>query len=102
MTTPAAVIREFAGFLAEDASATDLARVLAFVENRSSWQAAMPPGKRLFDLDCRGLDSPDRAIACLQRVVARQKPGIPLPIAPAAYIKRLTGRLRTLGSSPAP
>jgi hypothetical protein len=40
--TPEKVIDEFAGFLSEPESAAELAQVIRYIENRSTWQAGMP------------------------------------------------------------
>jgi hypothetical protein len=100
--TPAEVIRDFAGILANDSSAAALARVLAFVENHSSWHASVPTTWRMPDLKTDGLNSPIDALAVLQKVTARERSPIPLPVTPAQYITRLGDRLKTPASSPAP
>ena len=45
--TPATVLREFAAALVEEGSVADLVEVIAFLENRSSWEAGLPEGDRL-------------------------------------------------------
>jgi hypothetical protein len=100
--TPEQVIREFAGLIADDATAADLASVLAFLENHSTWQAALPRKARLADLPCGDLDSPAKAMARLQRVKPRAGAAIPMPVKPAAYVEKLAERLRVLASQPSP
>lgn len=98
--TPKRAIDEFAATVAENESVETLAHVLAFVENRSSWQAATPAKYRLPDLDTGGLDSPSRALAGLRTVKPRGSTRIPLPIKPQTYLGGLAERLSVLSSQP--
>jgi len=99
--TPATVLREFAAALAEEGSVADLVQVIAFVENRSSWEAGLPDRDRLPPLPCT-LESPEEALATLQGVAPLAEAGLPLRETPEAYLKRLAGRLRSLAEADRP
>lgn len=94
--TPEHALDEFAGLIADDATKGVLGRVLRFIENHSNWQNSLPAERRLPNLDCAGLDTPEEALKLLDTVVPRAKARVTLPETPAAYIERLRARLRTL------
>ncbi len=93
---PEGVITEFAAQLAEAGSAGDLARVLSFIENHSTWEASLPPQYRLPAFEGTGFADASEALATLEKVEPRQRPDIPLAEPPAAYLARLGERLRDL------
>jgi hypothetical protein len=100
--TPAGVLREFAGVLAEEGSAGDLARVLAFIENHRTWHESLPVRDRLPDLDCGGLDTPEKAQESLRGVRFLERGAIPLPVKPAEYAAKLAQRLKVLAGDRRP
>jgi hypothetical protein len=98
--TPEDVLREFADFLAEPASAAALAQVLTFVENHSTWEAGTPERDRLPKLACP-LASANEAVARLSEVKPKRETSFPLPESPEAYVARVRDRLRIIGEKPA-
>jgi hypothetical protein len=100
--TPAGVIDEFAGHVADEATQDALAQVLRFIENHSSWQASLPPEDRLEDFDCGDLASAAEALRRLNQVTSRTHPTFPLPEPPADYLQRLRQRLEVLAALEGP
>ena len=101
--TPEQVIDEFARFLAEPQSVADLAQVIRFLENQSTWQAGLPERHREPNFDVGPLDSPAKAYDQLNRVALREKCGLPeLPGSPAAYVQKMKQRFRVLGGDTIP
>jgi hypothetical protein len=94
--TPDQVIGEFAGCIAEPGTAAELARVIKFIENHSTWQAGMPKKYRLPDFDVEPLKSAQEACQILTTVVVRKQCPLPMMKPPAAYVKKLKERLQIL------
>lgn len=94
--TPAEILREFAGLIAEPESVEILADVLAYIENNSSWEAGMPEKYRLSPLDAGTLNVPAEALSLLEKVKALDESAFPLPEAPPAYLERLKARITFL------
>ncbi|HZO90677.1 MAG TPA: hypothetical protein VFB38_20280 [Chthonomonadaceae bacterium] len=94
--TPEAFLDEYAGIIADDATKRPLAQVLRFIENHSNWENSLPPQYRLKPLDSGEVTSAQVAMAWLAKVTPREKPPIPLPEPPAAYLKRLQRRLEAI------
>lgn len=97
--TPRQIIDEFAGFLSESETAPALARVLCYVENRSTWQSGMPPAYRLPDFDVGAVQSPQDALTLLAKVRPRQESVVlSLSKPPAQYVEKLKQRLALLAA----
>ncbi|MHB0998664.1 MAG: hypothetical protein ACYC27_05405 [Armatimonadota bacterium] len=96
--TPEQVIDDFAGFISEDATQSGLIQVLRFIENHSTWQASIPEQHRLPNFSCR-FKSAKSAIAALDKVTPRDKPGMPLSETPSKYLQRLRDRLQDIAIS---
>jgi len=94
--TPEQVIIEFSGFISEPKTAGELATVLRFIENRSTWQAGMPEKYRLTDFDVGSLKSAKDALDMLAKVAVRNHCPLPMEKAPAAYVEKLKERLEML------
>jgi hypothetical protein len=94
--TPEQVILEFSGFISEPKTAGDLAMVLRFIENRSTWQAGMPEKYRLPNFDVGSLRSAKDALDLLAKVTVRKQCPLPMEKPPAAYVEKLTERLEML------
>jgi hypothetical protein len=94
--TPQQIIADFAGFLSEPETAADLATVLRYIENHSTWQAGMPTAYRLPDFDVRPLKSPQDALALLAKVRLRPESVSPMSKPPAQYVLKLKDRLEML------
>jgi hypothetical protein len=94
--TPDLAIREFAGFCSEPETADDLAAVLKFIENNSTWQAGMQPERRLPNFDTGEMKSPQDALNALAKVVARKQSDLPMPRPTADYLLKLKERLEML------
>ncbi len=94
--TPERVISEFASFIAEPDSIADLARVIAFIENHSTWQAGLPSKCRLPDFDAGARMTAQAALDTLARISVRAQNTLPLPQPPAAYVERLLARVKML------
>jgi len=94
--TACEVVRAFAGLIADDASANDLAAILAFIENHSSWQASMPPALRMPALGLGDLTTSEQALARLRTVQVRRETRIPLPVKPERYLDLIGDRLKAL------
>lgn len=90
--TPESVLREFAGTLVEEQSVDALTEVLAFIENHSSWEGGIPTAHRLPPLPTP-LKEVAAARAQLSTVSPRPTATLPMPEAPAEYLKRLDERL---------
>lgn len=96
--TPAAVLDEFAGLVAEEGSRKRLGLVLRFIENHSNWEISLPVERRLPPFACGELKTPIEALAALETITPRARPAIALPETPAAYLTRLRRRLRTIAA----
>lgn len=94
--TCAQVLRDFAGFISEPATAGDLMEVLHYIENRSTWQAGMPEKYRLPNFDTASIHSAADARAKLSKVVVRERGGLPLVDTPATWVKKIDHRLEML------
>ncbi len=92
--TPERVLDEYARCLADEASWRDLAQVLRFVENSSTWERKLPPENRLPHLTC-DLKSVEEARHALNRVVPRAKPLFALPEPARGFLSRLARRLES-------
>ncbi|NPV46850.1 MAG: hypothetical protein HPY69_07820 [Armatimonadetes bacterium] len=91
--TPERVLDELAGHLATRQTQKDLAQVLRFSENNSTWGASLPEQCRLPPLATQ-IQTAAEALGILDRVVPRDEPSLALPEPPAAYLARLKDRLR--------
>lgn len=100
--TPDEVISEFAGFVADDKTKANLAQVLKFVENNSTWQAGLPAQYRLADFDVGTLKTAVDAYDELNGVGVCLKSRFPLPDTPIAYLAKVKERLRALGGDSIP
>jgi hypothetical protein len=98
--TPLAVIREFAGKLADRGSVEDLVHVLCFIENHCTWQDGLPVSRRLPDLPSAEVTDAEQALAALARVQPLAAARLPMPEAPSDYLKRLQSRLENLAAEP--
>ena len=96
--TPEKLLNEYAGIVADGASRAALARVLRFIENHSNWQNSLPPRYRLPDIGPSDVPSAQAAMALLDSVTPRADPPIVLPEPPAAYLRRLQGRLEAIAA----
>jgi len=96
--TPEALLDEYAGIIADEATWRVLASVLRFIENHSNWQNSLPRPYRLRDFDCGDVTSVAVAKERLATVVPRATPPIPLPEPPAPYLKRLGRRLEAIAA----
>jgi hypothetical protein len=94
--TPEAFLEEYAGLIADDATKGELARVLRFIENHSNWENSLPSQYRLKPLDCGEVTSARIAMERLAKITPRERPPIPLPEPPAAYLQRLQKRLEAI------
>ena len=94
--TPEGVISEFASFIVEPDSIADLAQVIAFIENHSTWQAGLPLKYRLPDFDTGAQMTARTALDALARMSIRAHSTLPLPLSPAAYVERLHARVKML------
>jgi len=99
--TPESVINEFAGCLATPESAGELAAVLRFLENRSTWTLGLPSARRLPEFTETPLASVEDAGRRLERVTLRNPCPLPLAGAPEVYLEKLRERLLLLASAPA-
>jgi len=97
--TPEQVILEFAGFISDSETAADLAQVIRFIENRSTWQAGMPEKYRLPNFDVTPLKSAHDAYNRLNKVAIRKRCPLPMMKPPAAYVEKLKERLRILAKT---
>jgi hypothetical protein len=93
-----AVLEEYAGLVADDATCGSLAIVLRLIENHSNWDNSLPPAYRLPRLDCGPVTTPALALERLAEVVPRAAPPIPLPEPPDAYLGRLRARLEEIAA----
>lgn len=94
--TPVPVMKDFCGLLAQPESVENLAGVLAFIENHSSWEAGLPEKYRLPPLTTPFENAEDAARA-LKTVQVLETPGLPFPEPGAKYLERLTQRLEVIG-----
>lgn len=90
--TPESVLRDFSAMLVPQAGVEALVEVLAFIENHSSWEGGMPETHRLPPL-VTPLADIAAARAHLATVTPRPTATMPMPEAPAEYLKRLDDRL---------
>jgi hypothetical protein len=97
--TPERVILEFAGFISEPETAANLAQVIRFIENHSTWQAGTPQKYRLPNFDVTPLKSAHDACQLLNKVAIRRQCPLPLIKPPAAYVEKLKERLRILAKT---
>jgi hypothetical protein len=97
--TPEQVILEFAGFISAPKTAADLAQVIRFIENHSTWQAGMPEKHRLPNFDVTPLKSAKEAYNILSKVAIRRQCPVPMIKPPAAYVEKLKERLRILAKT---
>ncbi|MHB9004767.1 MAG: hypothetical protein ACYC6C_12015 [Coriobacteriia bacterium] len=93
--TPDSVIREYSAYLADDASVSDLAQVIRFIENHSTWQSGLPVSARLSNFTDVP-DSTEQALNILNKVVLRADALSWLPEPPSEYIGRLRKRLEVI------
>jgi hypothetical protein len=75
--TPAALLDEYAGLIADDGTRGFLAQILRFIENHSNWQNSLPPEYRLPDFDCGDLESAEESMDRLGKVVPREQSPTP-------------------------
>jgi hypothetical protein len=94
--TPEQVIREFAENIAEAKSAGELAHVIEFIENRSTWQASLPQKYRLPDFDVGTLKSANDALGILAKLTVRERSKLPMTKPPSAYVEKLKERLQII------
>ncbi len=96
--TPEQVIREFAEGIAEPESAGELAQVIKFIENRSTWQAGLPQKYRLPNFDVGTLKSANEVLGILAKLAVRERSVFPMPKPPAAYVEKLKERLQIIAT----
>jgi hypothetical protein len=94
--TPEQAILEFAGFISDPETTADLAQVIRFVENHSTWQAGMPEKYRLPNFGVTRPNSANEAYNMLSKVAIRRQSPLPMMKSPAAYVEKLKERLRIL------
>ena len=95
--TPEQVIGQFAGHLSEPDTADDLASVLKYIENHSTFQGRLPTQYRVPNFDVGALNTPQDAYNKLRAVVLRDQPTLPITGTPEAYVAKLEERLIMLG-----
>ena len=94
--TPEQAILEFAGFISDPETTADLAQVIRFVENHSTWQAGMPEKYRLPNFGVTRPNSANEAYNMLSKVAIRRQSPLPMMKSPAVYVEKLKERLRIL------
>jgi hypothetical protein len=94
--TPEQVILEFAGLISKPETAGDLAQVIKFIENHSTWQSGLPEKHRLANFDVGTLKSAAEASQKLAKVAVREPCPLPILKPPAAYVEKLNERLAIL------
>jgi hypothetical protein len=100
--TPEQVTAEFAGFISEPKTAGDLAEIIRFIENHSTWEAGMPSKHRLPGFDVQGLRSAKDACEALAKVAVREHCPLPMSESPAAYAGKLKQTLELLAKKEKP
>lgn len=96
--TPDAVIDEYAGYIADDATKGKLSQILKFVENHSTWHESLPQKYRLPALDSGDLSSAYLALIRLDAVNVRDDTIFPLPEPAANYLKHVRAKLNDIAA----
>jgi hypothetical protein len=94
--TPAKVIDEYAGYIADRKSAHSLGQIIRFIENNSTWEASIPPKYRIAPLPCE-IDSADEALKLMSEVKPNPNQDFPVPER-AVYLNRLNDRLKDIAA----
>jgi hypothetical protein len=87
-----AILKGFAGLIAQPGSVDRLTDIFTFMENHSWWGSQMPSQYQLKPLPCK-LATYDAALAALHAVEPLQQSPTPLLISPGEYLAKVQSTL---------